>query len=65
MSLSAYIEKIGDAKAAKLFGVKIRTVASWRRGERIPQPKRAAIIVRASRGVITLEDIFMRGKRAA
>jgi len=58
MNLSSYIEKLGDEKAAKLFGVKERTVASWRRGERIPAPKTAKKIVRVAKGDLTLDDVY-------
>jgi DNA-binding transcriptional regulator YdaS (Cro superfamily) len=58
MELSAFIEEVGDEKAAKLFGVKVRTAASWRRRERIPRPKQVPNIVRASKGKVTLEGVY-------
>lgn len=49
MKLSEFIQAIGDAEAAKLFGVKHRTIGSWRRHERLPRSSRAAVIVEATR----------------
>lgn len=48
MRLSDYIKRVGDARAARLFGVKVRTAAAWRRGERMPRKEHAAVIVRKS-----------------
>lgn len=47
-TLPRFIDEIGDERAAELFGVKVRTVAGWRRGERIPRPKRALQIIAAT-----------------
>ena len=65
MRLNAYIETIGDAAAAELFGVKERTAASWRRGERLPRPEQAERIVSASRGRVTYSEIYSPQKRKA
>lgn len=48
MKLSDYIKRVGDAKAARIFGVKERTAASWRRGERMPRKEHASVIVKKS-----------------
>lgn len=60
MTLVDFIEKEGDAKAARLFRVKPRTTKSWRLGDRHPRPKQAQIIVRKS--PVTMEGIY--GKAA-
>lgn len=58
MDLKRFIEKVGDEKAAKLFGVKTRTAASWRRGERIPRPKQVKKILKAAGGDLSYESIY-------
>jgi len=58
MTLSQYIKKTGDAQCAKLFSVKERTVASWRRGENYPRANKAQEIVILTKGEVTLNDIF-------
>ena len=59
--LKSFIERVGDPKAAKLIGVKERTVASWRRGERTPRTKHIKKIQKAAKAAgydISLESIF-------
>jgi transcriptional regulator with XRE-family HTH domain len=58
MTLSQYIKNIGDAQCAKLFGVKERTVASWRRGENYPRANKAREIVVLTKGAVSLDGIF-------
>lgn len=58
MNLKTYIETLGDDAAAKLFGVKSRTVQSWRRGERSPRPEQARKIVKKSGGKLSLEAVY-------
>lgn len=67
MDLPAYIEQLGDEEAAKRFNVPIRTVASWRRGERKPRPKQAEKIISDSGGKVTFEGIYasIRDSRTA
>ena len=47
-TLPQFIYEVGDEPAADLFGVKVRTVAGWRRGERRPRPQRARKIIAAT-----------------
>lgn len=56
MNLVEFLTTIGDAEAARLFGVKVRTVQSWRLRDRIPRPQQAAIIV--SKSPVTYEGIY-------
>lgn len=58
MNLDQFIEEIGDDAAAKLFDVKPRTAASWRRGERKPRPEKAREIVKTLKGRVPLEGIY-------
>ncbi len=58
MKFSEYIKKLGDEVCAQRWGVKARTVASWRRGERFPRPKQAGEIVRKEEGALSIQDIF-------
>jgi hypothetical protein len=58
MKLKEFIESIGDAEAARLFGVTIRCAAGWRRGERIPNRRNAVKIISASNGAIAFEDLY-------
>lgn len=57
-TLSEFIADIGDERAAVLFGVKPRTAAAWRRGERTPRADQARIIVSRSDGRVSFEAIF-------
>ena len=50
--------EVGDAAAAKRFGVAKRTAQSWRLGERTPRPEQAAVIVKKS--PVTFEGIYRR-----
>jgi len=56
MKLAEYIAKIGDQAAARRFKVKLRTAASWRRGERLPSPDNARHIVACS--PVTYKGIY-------
>lgn len=56
MKLSEYISQQGDEKCAKLFGVPVRTIRSWRLKERRPRPAQAAVIVKKS--PVTHEGIY-------
>ena len=56
MRLREYIKQLGDAKAAALWGVKRRTVESWRLGHRTPRPEQAERIVQTS--PVTYEGIY-------
>jgi hypothetical protein len=58
MNLQTFLEELGDEQAALLFGEKIRTVASWRRGERCPARKKIPGLVQKSRGRLTYDDLF-------
>lgn len=58
MTLSKFIESIGDDKAAELFGVSRRTAASWRQGTRSPRSKKAKQIVEKTGGKVSLEGIY-------
>lgn len=63
-TLSGFIAEIGDEAAAALFDVKLRTVASWRRGERFPRRDQALRIVDRSKshphGPVTFAGIYQR-----
>lgn len=58
MTLSAFIRELGDQAAADLFGVKVRTVQSWRRLERYPRPEQSWVIVAKSEGRVDYAGIF-------
>ncbi len=58
MKLSEYIANQGDERCGELFGVKVRTIGSWRRGERTPRPAQARKIVEATSGVVTMSEIY-------
>lgn len=59
VNLPEYIAQMGDAKAAKLFGVSERTVMSWRLRDRIPRPTQAKNIV--SKSPVTMDGIYSSG----
>lgn len=48
MDFVEYLTKIGDAQAARLFGVEKRTAKSWRLLERRPRAEQAQMIVKKS-----------------
>jgi hypothetical protein len=58
MNLAEYIKDVGHEEAAKLFGVSIFTVKSWRWGLRTPRPAKANEIVRLTGGAVSLAGIF-------
>lgn len=58
MNLRDFLKEIGDSGAADLLDVPQRTVAAWRRGERIPRPNQAARIVRLTRGRVDYAGIY-------
>ena len=58
MTLSEYIDTLGDSVAASLFKVKPRTVASWRRGERRPSIPQAKIILTKTHGKVDFFGIY-------
>lgn len=62
MDLPAFIKSVGDDHAAKLFGVKLRTVASWKYGEKTPRPQKALEIERLTKGRVRFTDIYTGGR---
>lgn len=58
MNLRDFLKELGDSEAADLLDVPQRTVASWRRGERIPRPHQAARIVRLTHGRVDYAGIY-------
>lgn len=65
MRLKDYIEKHGDSECARIFGVKERTAASWRRLERMPRPEQARKIVAATGGEVGMSGIYTDQTEAA
>ena len=57
-TLPEYICEVGDREAARLFGVSVRAVESWRRGERVPRPETAARIVKATKGRVDYSGCY-------
>lgn len=58
MTLSDYIEKVGEEKAAEIGGVTIRAIQAYRRGERVPRPPTAARFVAHAAGELGYEGIY-------
>lgn len=58
MTLKTYIDFVGNEIAAKLFNVKIRTIVSWKRGDRSPRLEKAKEIIKATKGKVTMEGIY-------
>lgn len=58
MTLPDFIAEVGDQKAAELFRAPVRTVQSWRRGERRPRPDMARVIVSKTGGVVSFAGIY-------
>ena len=59
MELAVFIQTQTDEVAAKLFGVKKRTVSSWRRLERAPAPNQSLMIIEATDGKIDWKGIYL------
>lgn len=58
MTLAEYIKKNGHAEAARLFGVSLSTIKSWRWGQRTPRPDKANEIVSVTGGEVSLSGIY-------
>jgi len=58
MSLPEYIRAIGDEAAAIRWGVRPRTIASWRLRQRFPRPAQAKVIVTNSDGLVDWRGIY-------
>ena len=58
MTLTEYLKKVGDERAAEAFGVTRRRIESWRLGQRQPRPAMANKIVELTAGALTLADIY-------
>ncbi len=58
MTLQKFIEKYGEEYCAYIFKAKVRTVASWRRGERFPRRLKAMEIVISTKGVVQMSGIY-------
>lgn len=58
MDLPDFIRTHGDDRCAELFGVKPRTVASWRRRENFPRAQKALEIVEKTDGLVSLAGIY-------
>ena len=65
ISLPEFIADVGDEASAELFGVKLRTIQSWRRRERIPRPDQAQAMVLVAGGRLSLESIYVLPESAA
>lgn len=63
MTLVEFIQKKGDAACAELFGVKLRTIGSWRRLERMPRPAQARRIVEVTGGAVSMAGIYAAAER--
>lgn len=61
MTLVEFITQHGDERCAELFEVEVRTVASWRRGERSPRPDKALEIVAKAGGQVSMDGIYSKG----
>jgi hypothetical protein len=65
LSLIDLIVEIGDDRAAEMFHVKHRTVASWRRSERWPLARDIPHLIEMSGGRLSLESFFCRDRTDA
>jgi hypothetical protein len=58
MGFVEFIRLHGDEACAVRWGVQTRTVASWRRHERMPRPAQARRIVSETAGMVSMQDIY-------
>jgi uncharacterized protein YjcR len=64
ITLQQFIEELGDDKAAEVLGVKVRTVASWRRGERWPRSRAISALIERSGGRLSAYSFVCQGQAA-
>jgi hypothetical protein len=62
MTLSEFIHEKGDAQCSALFGVPVRTVAAWRRGECLPTRNQIVRLIEASDGALDANGIYASKK---
>lgn len=58
MTLQKYIERYGDAVCSEKWGIKLRTVAAYRRRERFPSRRVAIFLIENSDGELSMEGVF-------
>ena len=58
MKLRDYIQEHGDGRCAELFGVEVRTIESWRRGEREPRTTKAVEIAKKTDGAVSFVECY-------
>ena len=58
MNLAEYIKDQGDQQVADNLEVSVRTVASWRRGERFPSSLAIRQLVKGSGGRLTYAEVY-------
>ena len=58
MDLPTYIRAVGDDTAARLFGVTVRAVESWRLRARYPRRSKGREIVALTHGAVTWGGIY-------
>lgn len=57
-SLSDWIERVGYAAAGAILKVKRGTLVSWKLKRRRPRPETAQMIVRRTKGAVTIAGIY-------
>jgi hypothetical protein len=65
MTLTEYIESIGDQAFARRHNVTERCARSWRLKQRQPRPLKAMKIVADTDGLVTLAEIYAEAPKAA
>ena len=62
VNLDTYIKQLGDVEAASLFCVKLRTIESWRRGERFPRREKALSIQDLTLGAVSFAECYQQNE---
>lgn len=63
MTLSRYIQQMGDVQFAARFEVSRWSARAWRLGHRIPSPQMGAHLIARSRGRLRWADLYARPKK--
>ena len=63
MTIREFLEDADHKAFADAVGVELRTVLSWRLGDRRPSPELAVVIERVTFGRVTFREAMLETKR--
>ena len=65
MTLSDFVREYGLDHAARLFGVKPRTIESYIRGERRPRPDNALAFCERTKGQVSFSELYGQSRQVS